>query len=209
MIVAVIQGFVVGGGLIIAIGPQNAFVLNQGSCLWMGFLSYKIQFCIFMILERSKMAVKIDQSVPDVEGSVATGKSIKLSDLKGKNVVVYFYPKDNTPGCTTESCDFRDNHKLFTKQDTVILGVSRDSLRSHENFQKKYDLPFDLIADEDETICKQFDVIKMKNRYGKQVRGIERSTFLIDKKGILRKEWRNVKVDGHVDEILQAVKALP
>ena len=139
----------------------------------------------------------------------ATGeKDISLNDLKGKNVVLYFYPKDSTPGCTTEGQDFRDTKGKFTRQNTVILGVSRDSLKSHENFKAKQKFNFDLLSDADEQLCKQFDVIKMKNMYGKQVRGIERSTFLIDDKGVLRQEWRKVKVKDHVDEVLQAVKSL-
>jgi peroxiredoxin Q/BCP len=139
----------------------------------------------------------------------ATGEQkISLSSLKGQNVVLYFYPKDSTPGCTREGQDFRDSMAKFKRQDTVILGVSRDSLRSHENFRTKQKFKFDLLSDEDETLCKQFDVIKMKNMYGKKVRGIERSTFLIDKTGKLRQEWRKVKVDGHVDEVLAAVKQL-
>ena len=139
----------------------------------------------------------------------ATGdKTISLSDFKGKNVVLYFYPKDNTPGCTTEAQDFRDAKGRFTRANAVILGVSRDSIRSHENFKAKQKLNFDLLSDENEELCTYFDVIKMKNMYGKKVRGIERSTFLIDGNGILRQEWRKVKVKGHVEEVLQAVKAL-
>ncbi len=139
----------------------------------------------------------------------ATGdKTISLSDFKGKNVVLYFYPKDNTPGCTTEAQDFRDAKGRFTRAYAVILGVSRDSIRSHENFKTKQKLNFDLLSDENEELCTYFDVIKMKNMYGKKVRGIERSTFLIDGNGILRQEWRKVKVKGHVEEVLQAVKAL-
>ena len=122
--------------------------------------------------------------------------------------MLYFYPKDTTPGCTREGQDFRDSMSKFKRQDTVVLGVSRDSLTSHEKFREKQKFKFDLLSDEDETLCKMFDVIKMKNMYGKKVRGIERSTFLIDKKGKLQNEWRKVKVDGHVDEVLQAVKDL-
>lgn len=139
----------------------------------------------------------------------ATGeKTISSKSLKGQHVVLYFYPKDSTPGCTTEGLDFQANLAKFKRQNTVILGVSRDSLRSHENFRAKQKFKFDLLSDEDETLCKLFDVIKMKNMYGKKVRGIERSTFLIDQTGKLRQEWRKVKVDGHVDEVLTAVKAL-
>ena len=139
----------------------------------------------------------------------ATGdKEISLDDFKGKNVVLYFYPKDSTPGCTTEGQDFRDAKARFTRQNTVVLGVSRDSLKSHENFKAKQKFNFDLLSDTEEMLCNQFDVIKMKNMYGKQVRGIERSTFLIDEKGALRQEWRKVKVKGHVEEVLEAVKSL-
>lgn len=139
----------------------------------------------------------------------ATGdKEISLDDFKGKNVVLYFYPKDSTPGCTTEGQDFRDAKARFTRLNTVVLGVSRDSLKSHENFKAKQKFNFDLLSDAEEKLCNQFDVIKMKNMYGKQVRGIERSTFLIDEKGVLRQEWRKVKVKGHVDEVLEAVKSL-
>ena len=139
----------------------------------------------------------------------ATGEqTIKLSDLKDKNIINYFYPKDSTPGCTTEGQDFRDNNAKFKRLNTVILGVSRDSIKSHENFKSKQNFNFDLLSDPDEVLCKLFDVIKMKNMYGKQVMGIERSTFLIDEKGVLRKEWRKVKVAGHVKEVLAAVKDL-
>jgi len=139
----------------------------------------------------------------------ATGdKTISLGELKGKNVVLYFYPKDSTPGCTTEGQDFRDAKAKFSRQNTVILGVSRDSIKSHENFKTKQKFNFDLLSDADEELCKAFDVIKMKNMYGKQVRGIERSTFLIDAKGVLKQEWRKVKVKDHVAEVLDAVKAL-
>ncbi len=139
----------------------------------------------------------------------ATGdQTISLSDYKGKKVVLYFYPKDSTPGCTTEGQNFRDAKGRFTRQNAVILGVSRDSIKSHENFKAKQKFNFELLSDSEEALCNQFDVIKMKNMYGKQVRGIERSTFLIDEKGILRQEWRKLKVKDHVEEVLAAVKAL-
>jgi len=138
--------------------------------------------------------------------AAATGGAFKLSDQRGHPVVLYFYPKDNTPGCTTEGCQFRDLHKQFAKAGAVVVGVSRDSLKSHEGFKAKMDFPFELISDADEKLCKQFDVIKMKNMYGKQVRGIERSTFLIGPDGRLLREWRKVKVDGHAAEVLEAVK---
>jgi len=141
--------------------------------------------------------------------AAATGdKTIELKDLLGSNVVIYFYPKDNTPGCTTEGQDFQDNNLKFKRRNTVVLGVSRDSLKSHENFRAKYKFKFDLLSDADEKLCKQFDVIKEKNMYGRKVMGIERSTFLLDDKGKLRREWRKVKVKGHVDEVLQAIADL-
>ena len=139
----------------------------------------------------------------------ATGEqTIALKDLKGKNLVLYFYPKDSTPGCTTEGQNFRDLYAEFQKLNTEILGVSRDSLKRHENFKAKQAFPFELLSDEAEELCKLFDVIKLKKLYGKEYMGIERSTFLIDEKGVLRQEWRKVKVKGHVDEVLEAVKQL-
>ena len=139
----------------------------------------------------------------------ATGdQEISLADCKGKNLVLYFYPKDSTPGCTTEGQDFRDKIHTFRRRNTVILGVSRDSLKSHENFKAKQAFPFELLSDSEEKLCRLFDVIKEKNMYGRKVMGIERSTFLIDDKGVLRREWRKVKVPGHVEEVLEAIKAL-
>lgn len=139
----------------------------------------------------------------------ATGdKSISLSDLKGSKVVIYFYPKDSTPGCTTEGLDFQANLSKFKRANTIILGVSRDSVASHEKFRDKQGFKFDLISDPDETLCKMFDVIHEKNMYGKKVMGIVRSTFLIDEKGVLRQEWRKVKVADHVEEVLAAAKSL-
>lgn len=152
--------------------------------------------------------VTIGKKVPDFSLPATGEQSIKLSDLKGKNIILYFYPKDSTPGCTLEGQDFRDNIKKFTTRNTVILGVSRDSIKSHENFRNKQRFPFELLSDSNEKLCKMFDVIKEKNMYGKKVMGIERSTFLIDTRGVLRAEWRKVKVDGHVDEVLSAVKSL-
>ena len=139
----------------------------------------------------------------------ATGETpINLSKLKNINLVIYFYPKDSTPGCTTEGQDFRDQFTQFNALDTQIFGVSRDSLKSHENFIAKQDFPFELISDADEALCKAFDVIKEKNMYGRKYLGIERSTFVFNKQGKLAKEWRKVRVKGHVDEVLQAVKEL-
>ena len=152
--------------------------------------------------------VSIGKKVPDFKLHATGEQTIKLSDLKGKNIVLYFYPKDSTPGCTLEGQNFRDNIKKFKNRNTVILGVSRDSIKSHENFRKKQRLPFELLSDSDEKLCRLFDVIKEKNMYGKKVMGIERSTFLIDNTGLLRAEWRKVKVDGHVEDVLAAVKNL-
>ncbi|HEY5310189.1 MAG TPA: peroxiredoxin [Casimicrobiaceae bacterium] len=140
--------------------------------------------------------------------AAATGGEFRLSDHKGETVVLYFYPKDNTPGCTTEGEQFRDAWKKFRKAGAIVVGCSRDSLKSHENFKAKMNFPFELISDADEKVCAQFDVIKMKNMYGKQVRGIVRSTFLIDGAGKLVNEWRGVKVAGHVEQVLEAVLAL-
>ncbi|MBC3868662.1 peroxiredoxin [Undibacterium oligocarboniphilum] len=145
--------------------------------------------------------------VPEFSAPMTGGNTFQLSNFAGKNIVLYFYPKDNTPGCTTEGIAFRDLHPRFSAANTEIFGISRDSLRSHEGFKTKLALPFDLISDPDETLCQLFNVMKMKNMYGKQVRGIERSTFLIDAKGKLVKEWRGVKVAGHVDEVLEFVSA--
>lgn len=138
----------------------------------------------------------------------STAGTFTLSQHRGHPVVLYFYPKDNTPGCTTEGAQFRDLHRQFAKLGAVVVGVSRDSLKSHQNFKAKLQFPFELIADGDERLCKEFAVIKMKNMYGKQVRGIERSTFVIDGKGKLVREWRRVKVPGHADEVLAFVKTL-
>ena len=152
--------------------------------------------------------IAIGKQVPAFNLAATAGKRVKLSDLTGKNIVLYFYPRDNTPGCTREGQDFRDHIDEFHSHDTIILGVSRDSVASHEKFKEKQKFPFDLLADEDETLCRAFGVIKQKNMYGKKVMGIERSTFLIDKQGVLRNEWRRVKVDGHVDAVLEAVRRL-
>lgn len=152
--------------------------------------------------------VEIGKSIPDFSLPATGDQQIRLSDLQGKMIVLYFYPKDNTPGCTTESQDFRDLHQEFTRAGAIILGVSRDSLKSHGNFKAKQQLPFDLLSDADEEVCTLFDVMKLKNMYGKQVRGIERSTFLIDQQGVLRQQWRKVKVAGHAEAVLEAVKAM-
>lgn len=152
--------------------------------------------------------VAVGQKVPDFEVASTGDKTFRLSDFKGKNVLIYFYPKDSTPGCTTEGQNFRDNIEFFDQHDTVIVGVSRDSLRKHENFKEKQCFPFDLLSDEDEAICQLFDVIKLKKMYGKEHLGIERSTFLIDKAGVLRNEWRKVKVKEHVEEVKEVISAL-
>ncbi|HHI94939.1 MAG TPA: peroxiredoxin [Gammaproteobacteria bacterium] len=153
--------------------------------------------------------ISIGKKVPGFELPATGGQTLKLADFNGKKLVIYFYPRDSTPGCTTEGQDFRDNYNKFKRANTVVLGVSRDSIKSHENFKAKQEFPFELLSDKEETLCTLFDVIKEKNMYGKKVMGIERSTFLLDEKGILRQEWRKVKVAGHVDEVLAAAKALP
>jgi thioredoxin-dependent peroxiredoxin len=153
--------------------------------------------------------VTLDSPVPDFERPATGDKSVRLSDFKGKqHVVLYFYPKDDTSGCTTEGRDFTEQYGKLKTKGVAVLGVSRDSIRSHEKFKEKYGFPFDLLSDEDESLCRLFDVIRMKNMYGRQVMGIERSTFLIDRDGILRREWRKVKVPGHVDEVLGAISEL-
>ncbi len=147
--------------------------------------------------------LQIGQVVPDFTAQATGDKAIQLSSYLGHNVLIYFYPKDNTPGCTQQAQCFRDASEQFAALNTVILGVSRDSARSHDNFKAKHNLPFDLLSDPDESLCQLFDVIKMKNMYGKQVRGIERSTFLINPEGILIQAWRKVKVKDHCDALLQ------
>jgi len=150
----------------------------------------------------------VGKKLPAFTADATGDQKIRSTDLKGGPVVMYFYPKDDTPGCTLEGQDFRANHARFRKLNATILGVSRDSVASHEKFKAKFKFPFELLSDPDEKLCKLFDVIKEKNMYGKKVFGIERSTFLVDKDGVLRQEWRKVKVDGHVQEVLEAVKAL-
>lgn len=152
--------------------------------------------------------VAVDKKVPDFTLPATGDKELSLSDFEGKNVVLYFYPKDSTPGCTKEGQAFRDMYADFQAQNAEILGVSRDGIKAHENFKAKQEFPFDLLSDKDETLCQLFDVIKEKNMYGRKVMGIERSTFLIDGEGVLRQEWRKVKVDGHADEVLDALKNL-
>ena len=152
--------------------------------------------------------VAINKKVPSFTCLTTPEQKIKLSDFKGQKLVIYFYPKDNTPGCTTEGQDFQNAYNKFKRANTVILGVSRDTLASHIKFKDKFNFKFELISDPEESLCTLFDVIKMKNMYGKKVRGIERSTFLIDEKGILRQEWRKVRVKDHVEEVLAAAKQL-
>ena len=154
------------------------------------------------------MTVETGKKVPAFKLPATGEQTISLSSLKGQNIVLYFYPRDSTPGCTTEGQDFRDSISRFKRQNCVILGVSRDSLASHEKFKEKQKFPFDLLSDTEEELCNLFDVIKLKNMYGKKHLGIERSTFIINEKGVLKKEWRKVKVKGHVDEVLAAVKII-
>ena len=152
--------------------------------------------------------VKVGTKVPDFRATLTKGFEFVLSEYLGKNIIVYFYPKDNTPGCTKESESFRDHFQSFRSNNTEIVGVSRDSIQSHEKFIHKYALPFDLISDEDEKVCQLFEVIKEKNMYGKKYMGIERSTFIIDVNGILIHEWRKVKVNNHVEEVLNTLEQM-
>jgi peroxiredoxin Q/BCP len=150
----------------------------------------------------------LDTKISDFSLPATSGQTFNLAAQAGKIVVIYFYPKDSTPGCTTEAQQFRDLHDRFVAVNAVILGISRDSVKSHENFKAKQALPFELGSDADETVCNLFAVMKMKNMYGKQVRGIERSTFVIDRHGVLRREWRGVKVPGHAQDVLDFVSSL-
>ena len=150
----------------------------------------------------------LNMTVPDFSAQMTGTKPFQLSQFRGKKLVLFFYPKDNTPGCTTESLQFRELYPIFQQAGTEIIGISRDSIRSHDGFKSKLDLPFELISDADEMVCTMFDVIVMKSMYGKKVRGIERSTFVIDAAGQIVKEWRGVKVPGHVDEVLEFVQNL-
>jgi thioredoxin-dependent peroxiredoxin len=154
-------------------------------------------------MKRTAVGKKLpDFSAPSTQGQISQ------SSLNGHLAVLYFYPRDNTPGCTTEAQDFRDHYADFKRTNCQIIGISRDSMSSHENFTEKHQLPFALISDEDEALCETFGVIKMKNMYGKQVRGIERSTFLVDRNGVLVQEWRGLRVPGHVEQVLQATRAI-
>jgi peroxiredoxin Q/BCP len=150
----------------------------------------------------------LDQAVPDFTLPATGGVNFTLSAARGKSLVIYFYPKDNTPGCTTESQHFRDLYADFKQAGCEVVGISRDSIKSHENFKSRFTLPFELLSDAEETVCELFAVIKLKNMYGKQVRGIERSTFVLDTHGVLRHEWRGIKADGHAQEVLQFVQTL-
>ncbi len=152
--------------------------------------------------------VELNKRVPNFIVQATGMKDVALSALRGWNVILFFYPKDNTPGCTTEGLDFRDAYQEFKAQRTVIFGVSKDTLKSHESFKGELNLPFELICDSDGKLCRLFDVIRPQNLLGKQIMGVDRSTFLIDAEGILRVEWRKVRVTGHVEEVLEAVEQL-
>lgn len=154
------------------------------------------------------MSVSIGAAVPDIEVKVTGSSRLRLSDFRGRDLVLYFYPKASTPGCTQEGQDFRDAHAAFAAQSAVILGASRDGLKAQENFKAKQGFPFDLVSDTDEALCKAFDVIKLKKMYGRESLGVERSTFLIDAEGVLRQEWRGVKVKDHVAAVLAAAQQL-
>ena len=149
--------------------------------------------------------MKVGRKIKNFEAEMTGKIKFKLSDYKGKNIVLYFYPRDNTPGCTSESQDFKDKYKIFKKKKTEIFGISKDTLKSHENFKSKFNFPFELISDPEEIICNMFDVIKEKSMYGKKYMGIERSTFLINFEGKLVKEWRKVKVKGHAEDVLASI----
>lgn len=151
---------------------------------------------------------EIGKPAPDFEAASTAGEQQTLDDLKGRKLVLYFYPKDSTPGCTLEGQNFRDLHGQFEAANAVVLGVSRESIRSHDNFRARQRFPFHLLSDPDETLCKAYDVMKEKSMYGRKYMGVERSTFLIDEQGVLRREWRKVKVKGHVEEVLEAVRGL-
>jgi peroxiredoxin Q/BCP len=154
------------------------------------------------------MAIVVNKPIPEFEANATSGIKVSNTTHVGQTVVLYFYPKDNTPGCTTEAMQFRDKYKDFVKAGATVFGVSRDNMKSHDEFKAKLELPFELIADTEEKMCHMFGVVKNKIMYGKKVKGIERSTFLIDSAGVLRGEWRGIKVAGHVDEVLKAVKEL-
>lgn len=154
------------------------------------------------------MTTILGQPIGDLEINLTGNRQARLADFRGRNLVLYFYPKASTPGCTQEGQDFRDACADFTGLDTLILGASRDGLKAQENFKAKQGFPFDLVADKDETLCRLFDVIKLKKLYGREYLGVERSTFLIDGEGVLRREWRNVKVKGHVQAVLEAIREL-
>ena len=154
-------------------------------------------------------SIAVGKKVPDFTLPATGGKQVTLTDLRGKHVVLYFYPKDDTPGCTLEGRDFNAKLEKFTRKHAVVLGVSRDNLKSHEKFCDKFGFCFDLLSDEDEKVCTLFGVVKEKNMYGRKVWGIERSTFLIDPQGVLRQEWRKVQVKGHADEVLEALGGAP
>ena len=154
------------------------------------------------------MTIKIGQTMPMCEIPATSNLTFSPKAYQGKKLVLYFYPKDSTPGCTVEAGEFRDHIDAFNQANALVVGVSRDNLRSHENFRQKLGLPFELVADTEEKLCTIFNVIKIKNMYGKQVRGVDRSTFLFDSKGVLQKEWRGIKVTGHVAEVLTAAKAM-
>ena len=163
----------------------------------------------FTLDENAKnMPVVLNKPLPEFEAKATNDVAVSNTSHQGKFLVLYFYPKDNTPGCTTKAMEFRDRYKDFVKADTEIFGVSRDNMKSHDDFKAKLELPFELIADNEEKMCHGFGVVKNKIMYGKKVKGIERSTFLIGPDGVLRQEWRGLKVLGHVDEVLKAVKAL-
>jgi peroxiredoxin Q/BCP len=150
----------------------------------------------------------LGKKCPAFKAEATNNQTLSNASFEGKNLVIYFYPKDSTPGCTTEGQEFRDSYKIFKKMNTEILGVSRESIKSHENFKLKQSFPFELLSDPDEKVCKAFDVMKLKSMYGREYMGVDRSTFIVDATGKIKSEWRGVKVTGHVQEVLQAIQAL-
>ena len=162
----------------------------------------------FFYLRKRRMAIGVDKPLPELGADATKRKKVTNTSHNGQTFILYFHPKDNTPGCTTEAMQFRDKFKEFEKAGAIIFGVSRDNMKSHDEFKEKLELPFELIADTEEKMCHMFGVVKNKIMYGKKVKGIERSTFLVNADGILVQEWRGLKVPGHVEEVLKAVKAL-
>jgi thioredoxin-dependent peroxiredoxin len=184
----------------VALGPESG--------IYAGFVVKVRARYNYFLQGLLSMAVVVNKLLPEFEANATSGIKVSNQSHMGNVVVLYFYPKDNTPGCTTEAMQFRDRYKDFVKAGATVFGVSRDNMKSHDEFKAKLELPFELIADTEEKMCHMFGVVKNKIMYGKKVKGIERSTFLIGADGLLKEEWRGLKVPGHVDDVLKAVKAL-